>query len=63
MCVGCIANNNHFGAINLSKYLQIEEILEAVGANVKSADGSNETIFDTANYLVREIVETENLLW
>ena len=61
----CCQYNCHFGTINLNltKHLWVEEVLKAVGADINSMDGSEETIFDTIDYIVREMIEIEHFLW
>lgn len=57
-----IANNGRLGIINSTKYLWIDEVLEAVESDIHSANGSDESIFDTNDDINSEIVETKHLL-
>ena len=59
----CCQYNCHFGTINLTKHLWVEEVLKAVGEDINSMDGSEKTIFDTIDYIVREMIEIEHFLW
>ena len=60
--VGRVANNGRLGTVDSTEHLRVEEILEAMGPNVQSADSSDESVLNSSNHVLGEIVEPEHLL-